>query len=600
MDFLAAAGSVDTPDLSCSFSISSEESSSLFVSTFHTDPISSRQEPLSFVERPLAVIQTQFGSQQLVLVSGTALNDSVGRVELLWLGSPPGCLIQGASQLIFELEGSRPTSLAADESTGNVYVLDDRFKRIFVVKPDRSVLEVANSSRFPELADMVSINFSPSPQEPPLSAISLPWWADSFNPSDLRFLLNDTNGDLITDQVTTQRFRDVITFAPFFAAEPMVGEIQALVRGTPGSRVVLVDEGGAEVGSVVIPREGPALMSLTRPLILGEQVILLDQTVSLLGQSKEVSPLQPFILAPNPDFGSVEGGELLELIGKNFASDSRVFFEGIEAVIQSVEPTRIVVVTPPSPLPAFPLLPAFVTVEVLFSQTAPAFTDFTYLDPADLSFERDDADNDRIPDIIDNCPTVANPGQKDSNLNKVGDVCELGEIINDFVTFEPIKSTFKTTPDTTSCPSGFVGKFSFDARLTNKNTSPPLSDLTVQVAELTNGNLLQNADGGPGGVGTTLTVPNKDGFSDGVLSPEEFVDVPFVICLMEKKKFSFFVDVLGMKASCCEFTMGGMNVCEQISPSDADQAACTNRPGFRGYFRAAICVKATGDCVEDP
>ncbi|MBI2487132.1 MAG: hypothetical protein HYW01_09270 [Deltaproteobacteria bacterium] len=43
-----------------------------------------------------------------------------------------------------------------------------------------------------------------------------------------------------------------------------------------------------------------------------------------------------------------------------------------------------------------------------------------------------------------------------------------------------------------------------------------------------------------------LTVPEADGFSDGVLSPDEFVDVPFAICLKNRKKFTFTVDVFGI------------------------------------------------------
>jgi hypothetical protein len=60
--------------------------------------------------------------------------------------------------------------------------------------------------------------------------------------------------------------------------------------------------------------------------------------------------------------------------------------------------------------------------------------------------------------------------------------------------------------------------------------------------------LLQNADGGPGAVGARLTIPKKNEFSDGVLSPGEFVDVPFSICLKDENPFSFFVDVLGIQA----------------------------------------------------
>ena len=123
-------------------------------------------------------------------------------------------------------------------------------------------------------------------------------------------------------------------------------------------------------------------------------------------------------------------------------------------------------------------------------------------------------------------------------------------VLNEFTEFVAIKSTFNTTSDTIGCPAGFVGKLGFSARLTNVSdsvfSSLLFSSLVVKVAALTNGNLLQNADGRPGGVGARLTVSDADGFTDGVLSPEEFVDTPFIICLKEKKPFTFFVDALGV------------------------------------------------------
>ena len=88
-------------------------------------------------------------------------------------------------------------------------------------------------------------------------------------------------------------------------------------------------------------------------------------------------------------------------------------------------------------------------------------------------------------------------------------------------------------------------KSAFKARLTAKSSSPALTNLQVQVHTLTNGNLLQNADGGPGGAGATLTVSQTGALADGILSPAEFVDVPFVVCLQQRSPFSFFVDVLG-------------------------------------------------------
>jgi hypothetical protein len=130
--------------------------------------------------------------------------------------------------------------------------------------------------------------------------------------------------------------------------------------------------------------------------------------------------------------------------------------------------------------------------------------------------------------------------------------CDIGAVefgrtvLNALVTFVPIMATRTTTAHTAGCPAGFVGQFSFHARLTDKSTSPSLTSLLVRVTTLTNGNLLQNADHGPAGAEATLTVPGTGAYTDGVLSPGQFVEVPFRICLKQNKPFSFFVDVLGV------------------------------------------------------
>jgi len=132
------------------------------------------------------------------------------------------------------------------------------------------------------------------------------------------------------------------------------------------------------------------------------------------------------------------------------------------------------------------------------------------------------------------------PPAADCNLT-LGKVAPIPAINSD-LTFVPKSSTFSTTSSTQSCPSGFVGKFSFSATLENISNSP-LTNLIVKVATLTDGNLLENADGGPGGVVVTLTPPKTS------LNPGESEDVPFVICLTEIKPFDFFVDVLGVEES---------------------------------------------------
>ena len=47
-------------------------------------------------------------------------------------------------------------------------------------------------------------------------------------------------------------------------------------------------------------------------------------------------------------------------------------------------------------------------------------------------------------------------------------------VVNALVSFESLTSTFSTTSSTTGCPSGFAGKFNFQARLTDQSSSPPL------------------------------------------------------------------------------------------------------------------------------
>ena len=115
--------------------------------------------------------------------------------------------------------------------------------------------------------------------------------------------------------------------------------------------------------------------------------------------------------------------------------------------------------------------------------------------------------------------------------------------VNDRVSFRPRPETFSTTPSSTACP-GFTGTFRFDATLTNESKLP-LRNLFIKVVTLSNGNLLQNADGGPRGTGAIMAVPFKDGFLAPSLYPQESIDVPFVICLRETTLFTFLVDVLG-------------------------------------------------------
>jgi hypothetical protein len=134
---------------------------------------------------------------------------------------------------------------------------------------------------------------------------------------------------------------------------------------------------------------------------------------------------------------------------------------------------------------------------------------------------------------------VMNPGSVSISIlfNQIQEV-------NDLVSIEPDPSTFKFVPDTAGCPSGFVGKFVFEAVLSNI-IDEGLGNLLLEVVELTNENLILT-DIGLIEKGERFGVPKNDDYADGLLSPDEVVNVPFTLCLKERKPFRLFVDVSGI------------------------------------------------------
>jgi hypothetical protein len=75
------------------------------------------------------------------------------------------------------------------------------------------------------------------------------------------------------------------------------------------------------------------------------------------------------------------------------------------------------------------------------------------------------------------------------------------------------------------------------------NTSTlPIRKPFYEVVEISGGNVLINADSGPGGAGATLTL---DVGSDQQLTPGESVETEFRIGLQTLNPFTFLVDVMG-------------------------------------------------------
>ena len=113
-------------------------------------------------------------------------------------------------------------------------------------------------------------------------------------------------------------------------------------------------------------------------------------------------------------------------------------------------------------------------------------------------------------------------------------------VINDKVALDGVNTGFSSTPE----PNAPAGVYTISATFTNNTTDTTLSNIYFEVVELSNGNLLLNADGGPGGVGSRLSVT-----SPASLAPGESFTVDFRIGLASLSPFNFFVDAYGITSS---------------------------------------------------
>jgi hypothetical protein len=111
------------------------------------------------------------------------------------------------------------------------------------------------------------------------------------------------------------------------------------------------------------------------------------------------------------------------------------------------------------------------------------------------------------------------------------------EVVNQQVTVLSMTHERNRTP----VPGGPAGTMTIRATFQNWSVAP-IGAPFFQVAELTGGNLLLNADGGPAGVGGRL---KADVGPDELLSPGESFTTEFVIGLQNGSRFRFLVDVWG-------------------------------------------------------
>jgi hypothetical protein len=135
-----------------------------------------------------------------------------------------------------------------------------------------------------------------------------------------------------------------------------------------------------------------------------------------------------------------------------------------------------------------------------------------------------DLDGDGVRDAIDPCPR--------GPLNNVAGECQRStvahQILDDLIALTDVTSETRD------------GHQLITASLTNTSTTP-VKNPFFEVTELTGGNVLVNADGGPGDVGATLS-PDV---GDGILAPGEPMRVTFRVRLQSQEPFGFFVQFHG-------------------------------------------------------
>jgi hypothetical protein len=115
---------------------------------------------------------------------------------------------------------------------------------------------------------------------------------------------------------------------------------------------------------------------------------------------------------------------------------------------------------------------------------------------------------------------------------------------NDLLNLDNTVASYNPTP----VPHAPGGVYTISATFSNVSSST-LRDLFFQVVTLTGGNVVLNADGGPGGEGATVSVPPESLGDNGILEPGEPFTVDFEIGLAALQPFSFYVDAYGVSAT---------------------------------------------------
>ncbi len=94
-------------------------------------------------------------------------------------------------------------------------------------------------------------------------------------------------------------------------------------------------------------------------------------------------------------------------------------------------------------------------------------------------------------------------------------------------------------------PRGAQGVLTIDAKFTNGSIES-IASIRFEVSQIRAGDLLLNADGGPGGLGAEIAVPDQVLGSDGKLTPNESFGQVFEVALESPGSAPFYVEVYGV------------------------------------------------------
>lgn len=134
------------------------------------------------------------------------------------------------------------------------------------------------------------------------------------------------------------------------------------------------------------------------------------------------------------------------------------------------------------------------------------------------------------------CPPTDQLGTPRNGSCDIG-ALEFYPVVNDLVALANITTAFDITP----VPDGPAGTFRISAEFINTSNQAIIHPF-VEVVELTGESLLLNADGGAGGVGARLTLPDS---AKTPFQPAGSSTFEFLIGLQQREPFTFFVNMLG-------------------------------------------------------